>query len=584
MDEVKQKRGFYSIEFQRINYKLLIMKFSLPFQANFLAFGGFVLYFILLFILFPLQNAFIGNSDAIVHVAYFYEHWHELQHFISGKDFGSAYFPEAGIGAYMETYFGETVFFFIGKLLTGSDVWAFFILYVAMYALNGWSVYLLSNYYSQHRWAAFVAGIIFSSSCFMMSTLELMNGVAFFCIPFSIYFLERFIDEKKYRFLALSAFILSIESLFSAYHFFMGSLVWLVLMVTRFKHVIQFDFKKLIAVVIPAVLVAIPLVLKILSSDIATAYNPIQGEENVYALFSMNLKSFMTSIPGNLIYPRPDEVEFAIKTSYRGNLGVICLLLFIFGISRKSLRRYTFLIILLVATAVSFGPYTFINGQKINLPTAFIYNSEFFGTFFRMPGRAFVISNFIIALFCGIGFKAVLKWLHLKRASFVFAGLVVLLFTIENQAIPPYIYQHKSLVNVPEEYDAIKGEQLANIADFPSSLFTSTGYVNGISEFTREYRYHYWQAKHQQNTINGSASYYPKTRMENNERMMKITEPNQLDALIKINQLDYIVFHKELVLFEEELELEAFFRNSPQLKLKLDGERLVIFNVIDGSE
>lgn len=237
-----------------------------------------------------------------------------------------------------------------------------------------------------------------------------------------------------------------------------------------------------------------------------------------------------------------------------------------------------------MATAVSFGPYTFINGHKIILPTAFIYNSEFLGTFFRMPGRAFVISNFIIALFCGIGFKAILNRMNLKKAAIILAGLAVLLFTIENQAIPPYIYQHKSLVNIPKEYDVIKGEQLATIADFPSSLFTGTGYVNGVSEFTREYRYHYWQAKHHQNTVNGSASYYPNTRMQNNERMMKIMEPNQLDELVKFNQLDYIVFHKELVLFEQEQFQEDFFRNSPLLKLKLDGERLLIFEVIERSE
>jgi hypothetical protein len=555
------------------------MKSGQLLPANLIALGGFVVYFILLFILFPINNAFIGNSDAIVHVAYFYEHLHELQAYFTGKDFGNAYYPAEGIGAYMETYFGETLFFFIGKMLTGSDVWAFFVLYVGMYALNGWSVYLLSNYYSKHVSAAFVAGIIFSSSCFMMSTLELMNGVAFFCIPISIFFLERFIDFKKYRYLGWSAIFLSITSLFSAYHFFMGSLVYFVLVITRYKNVMQFDFKKLVAVVIPAVIIVIPLFEKILASDISNAYNPISGAENVYALFSMNLNSFITSIPGNLIYPRPDEIEYAIKTSYRGNLGVLCWVLFFIGISQKSLRRYTYLIILLVATAVSFGPYTFINGHKINLPTAFIYESEFFGTFFRMPGRAFVISNFIIALFCAVGLKTILDKYKIKKSILIIIP-VVFLFTIENQAIPPYIYQHDNLVKVPKEYEAIKKDEPTNIADFPSSLFTETGYVNGISEFTREYRYHYWQSRHHQNTLNGSASYFPDARMKNNQLMMQITDANHLEELIKINQLDYLVFHKDLVLFDNEQNILNFFRNSPLLNFKTEGEKLVIFDVI----
>ena len=105
--------------------------------------------------------------------------------------------------------------------------------------------------------------------------------------------------------------------------------------------------------------------------------------------------------------------------------------------------------------------------------------------------------------------------------------------------------------------------------------------MNGVSEFTREYRYHYWQTKHHFNTINGSASYYQISRMENNDLMMKITEGDNLSELIRKNNLDFIFFHKDLVLFEHENEILTFLEQSTVLNKKFEGERMVIFSVIN---
>jgi hypothetical protein len=230
----------------------------------------------------------------------------------------------------------------------------------------------------------------------------------------------------------------------------------------------------------------------------------------------------------------------------------------------------------LLGLVISLGPYLTIGNLKFPILLKLLYQIPIVDKFIRIPGRFFVLTNFAVAIICAHGYSHLEE--RFRRKHWLLAGICII-FLVENIEFRTYAPDHRSVVSVPTGYAAlpIKNNQLLILAELPSSLFTDNGYVNDISEFSREYRYQYWQISHKQNTVNGSASYFPLVRMKNNELLKNVTLNSNLDLLIDSNHVDFLIYHKGLELNASELEILGFLRQSPRLTDYHEDDRMVIF-------
>ncbi|MEZ5002391.1 MAG: glycosyltransferase family 39 protein [Chitinophagales bacterium] len=453
----------------------------------------------------------------------------------------------------MEPYIGQTLIFFLFKLFFFSDIWASYFMVVALYVLNAFSVYKLAFHYTKDHRSSIIAGFFFAASCFMISTLELLNGLAFFAIPFSLLFLERFLEKAELKQLSYCVFFLALEFYFSGYLFLLGAIILFIRAAFDFRRFFKAQWTVYLIGIVLFLLLVMPLAIKLFSPIMQQAHNPVDDIPNGAQRFSLSWRSFISSLTYNPIYSSFQEwAHLTVKMDFKANLGLTCLLLIITTLFIKAGHKWFYWLILVIFLALSFGPTIHIHQKDYLLPLGYLYKSEIFYKFFRIPGRSFVICNFAIAILCAFAYSK-LQY-QFKRKNLLF---VVLLFAfwIENFGLFVKSYDHRNVVQLPSEYayfDSLK--HVVNIAELPSSLFTESGYTNdGISEFNREFRYQYWQAKyHHQNIINGAASYFPNSRMKNNTVINSIQNEADLKNFIDVNQLDYVIYHHNLVILEKE--------------------------------
>ncbi len=540
----------------------------------------YLVFFAIYFIGFPLSNSFIGSSDAILHTAMFYEIFYDLVEFMGLGQYGNAMFPETGIAPYMEFYYGETFLFWLPRIFGASDLWSNYFMLITIFSLNAFSVFLLTKEYVRNCNAALFAGFVFAASGYMLSNQELLNGLAFFCVPFAWYFLLRAFDTRKPAGLYWSVFFLGLSTFFSAYFFLIGVVLIGILMLIHLREMLSFSPKHLAGAFFLACLISAPMIFKVLFGGIGESYNPISDIPDAVDRFSLSLYSLITSLPNNLIY-RSEYRHFgdqALKMDFSANPGFIGFAFFLTGCFVARKWKWFIIAIVVVTLLFSFGNHVTIGGRSIRMPLYYLYQWDALQTFFRIPGRFYSVTIFGIAVLAGAGYAKIESYIPKPR---LFAAFVILLFLIENIELTPGIYNHQSVIDVPECYESLKGnDKIDVIAELPSSLFTPNyGYINDLSEFSREYMYLYWQSKHHEHILNGSASYFPYSRMENNTRLIHLTSEDVLMDLIQSNNLEWIVFHKDLVLNENEKKIMDFLYTSSLLNIEFDDDRTVLFEV-----
>lgn len=537
-------------------------------------------FFALVLIQFPLNGSLIGNSDAIGHLAIFYDHYFNLMGWLNGSSIGNIFYPADGIVPYVESYLGETVIFFAARSFGLNDIWASFVLITTLYSLNAFAVFLYAHYKTKKVTASVVASIFFAASSFMLSNSELLNGLAFFCVPLSLYFMERYLDEQRIV-LGISA-IIAITSTyyFSSYHYMFGFGLLLATCIWHYEKWRTVRTAHLVGLIVLFALFSIPVLGKLTSPLLADAYNPLDDIADGPARFSLSLQSLVSALNGHWFYPSnwSSADNVALKMDYKANFGVVAWVLLIIGVVSTWKMRGFFLILFISTLLFALGPFIMVGDLKVWMPLHALYQFEAVERFFRIPGRIFVLANFAMAVICAHGYARLEDRWQFYNTILVTAVLVI--FLLENIAVKQHTVDHRKALVMPTAYDHITDDgTTSQVMNLPSSIFVDGGYVNGISEFTREYRYQYWQTKHHQDIINGSASYFPKVRMENNELMNDITLNGNLETAIAKNELDYIVYHHKLNLREKEEAIWDFLRSTEMLEMVHNDDQAALFKV-----
>lgn len=544
----------------------------------------YLLFFGLLFVQYPLSDSLVGNTDAIASLTIYKEHILKLKALVFNQQSGNTFYPESGITSYCESYVGETFFYAAFKLLGFSDFHVVYILIALFYSLNAFSVYCLCKIYLKKEVPAFLGGLAFSSSCYMLGNQEMMNALLFFPTPLALVFFERFLLKGKTLHLFLCVIFISLQFYFSFYNILYAILLVAVFAALNasvlFHDALKRPFYYAGAFILLIALVAPLFTFIIISDNFRGAFNPAVQIPGLTERFSFTLKNFLSSYPNNLIYQGGirEWGGVSLANEYYANLGIVFWICCLIGLFQSFKYKWVFVAIALVSTLISFGLYLDVFGYRITMPLTYLYKIEMFKWFYRIPGRTFVVGVFALSVLFAAGIVRITQ--NQKRGPLIAVALIVI-FLFENLPFPfPLLHNRNALVPPKQYLSFFEKQKMKVTADVPSSLFTNRfQYVNNISEYSREYRYMYWQTLHRNHTINGSVSYFPNSRMRNNDLLKDITINNNLAQLIATNQLDYLTFHKKLVLAKEETNIDTFLMHSPMLDKQLENEEIVIYKV-----
>lgn len=524
---------------------------------------------------FLFAENFAGNTDVIVHTTLFKEYILKLKELTGGQTYGYSFYPSNGTSLFLENMYGHTLLFIIGKILFMPDYLASVFILWTVLILNGIAVYKFIYIFTKNLRASYIMGFFFPLSSFMMANVEFLNGITVFPFIFSLYYLEKYRTKKISTDFYLAVLFLGLQTFFSGYYFLEGSFLFLIFILANWinKEFLP-DSKKLLYGALILLVLCIPTFIRLSSSEFAHAYNPFR-EFNL-EVFTIKFKSFFLSAPGNLVYGR--FYEYFVGP-FRANTGILFFILFTYGIYKGYKSRGFMLSIAFIAAFLSTGSY-FISIGDIQIPSLFkiTFDWNFLGNYFRLPYRFYTITLLLFTLSAAWGYHHIEK--KIKHPS-ILAVTVLMVLLAENIEPRQYTVDQKYITNLPAGYDIItkkKNEQPVQVAEFPSSLFTHMYIKKEHNEYRREFIYMYRQTFHHQNIINGSASYFPKARVENNNLMIRISENNNLHQLIQKNQLSYLTFHKNLVYHPSEWEILSFFEQSNLLNKQYEDDTMVIFS------
>lgn len=544
----------------------------------------FLAFFLALFMQFPLNGSLIGNTDAIGTLVIYREHLLKLKELFFGVQYGHTFYPGAGLTSYCEPYWGETFMYAAIRLLGFNDLWNVYLLVSFMYALNGFSVFCLTRFYTKDFGASLFAGLVFSACSYMLCNNEMMNALAFFPTPFALLYLERYLFEEKLKYLFFSLVLLALQFYFSTYNFAFGILLSLVFVLSYSNKILKLfthHWKGYACFFSLFLLLIAPMYYFIvLSGNFQNAFNPLAQLPGVTERFSLALNNFTASFPNNLIYKGgiSDTAKTALRNQYYTNLGFVFWGVALCGVVGAKKFRWRFVLITLAAILVSFGLKLSVGGFTATMPLYWLYKFDAVKTFYRIPGRTFVVAAFGLSILFSFGLVFLKQKLSYYKPVYF---LLLAIFIVENIPFPFPIERNGDALIPPKGYvDFYEKQKLKVVAELPSSLFTNRfQYTNGISEFSREYRYMYWQTIHKNNSVNGSGSFFPNFRMHNSDLMANITQGKNLEKLIAFNHLDYITFHKKFVFAEEEKGVGAFLAGSLLLQKQLENDEIIVYSI-----
>jgi len=129
----------------------------------------------------------------------------------------NAFYPYNNSLAFSETLIGQAVFVTPVIWLTDNPVLAFNLLLLASFVLSGWSMYLLVFELTGKRVAALGAGIIFAFFPHRFGQLSHLHLLATQWMPFCLLYLRRFLQDGRWRNVALFGLFFALETLSSTY-------------------------------------------------------------------------------------------------------------------------------------------------------------------------------------------------------------------------------------------------------------------------------------------------------------------------------------------------------------------------------
>ncbi len=532
--------------------------------------------------------------------------WYHTESLLNGRIFnteryynGFQLYPLPNTLAYTNnTFFPSFLFlpfyFFSKNLIFSLNTTTFFTL-----VLNIVSAFYVIRYFVKNSKASFIGGLIYTFNPLSFAHFpQHLDFQTRYLLPPLFLFTYLFFKNPRPKYAFLSGLFFTLTAL-SVIYFEIFSLVLLPLAILPF--VIQNSLKKNIRYFINLLkygsisLIFLPVLLYfqipyLLASQKESLSRSLG--ENVF--YSARLIDYISSTPHSLLYGgfvrsidskrlyKNDasgllsyEVPFEEHTLF---LNLLPMLLFGIGIyvlfikkdkqKSKKIDFSFFLIILIFSFLFTLGPYfQGWNGTSlaIPLPFSFLYHNFFLFKAIRSPTRFLYMFYLPFSLFAAYGTHFLFK--KYKKYGYILFGSVLVFLFLESYNLNSFsetssiISKFKSL-NQNNQLSFLQNKKTIHLPIFFPNIIKDSMYIN-------------WATQSKEIMMNGNNAFIPQDQI--NFLFLAKQELSQ-DTLKKLKALDidYIIFHFDLMNSEEQTKYQATIR---QNAIVFNNKQTVIVNL-----
>jgi|GEM_PF-1322522 len=537
----------------------------------------FLLFFLALFLQYPLSGSLPGNTDTWFYLTLF-NHYQNLLTGIFGTPAGGAYYPSMPFFLYAEPSFLSGAIFIFFKTIGLPNLWAYYAFISLIYGLNAFALYKIARLYGASTFGALFAGLAFTASNYALGNIDQQNAVVYFPALFSIYYFRKFLFSYEHKHLVYCLLIGGLQIYFSSYIFIFQSVILGLIGLYNIKEIAQTPELRtplLKYFCIYPILILPFAYLYIFNDRIEQSYDP-SSQFKGFIMSSLHLQDFIRVLPNNLIIPESTDINIPLLAHIRSAyIGLSLYVLAAIGLITFR-HRIEVLMIALIGLLISIGPYLQLGSTSIPMPMYIYYEILHMDAFMRTPCRAFTIFTIALAILAAMGISHIIKR-HKYGIYISFA--ICFVFLLEN--IPTPLEKHPStfFLHPPKEYVALLKEQgQVPCLNLPSSLFSPNNeFIAPLEEYNREHIYTFWQTFHKQPVLNGSAGYFPTPRMNNNDWAKSLSNPQSIPNLISQNNLGYIIYHKTFVLPSDNPKDLSTLKTSEHLTLIKETPSFALF-------
>jgi len=340
------------------------------------------------------------------------------------------------------------------------------------FALSGVGMFVLGDYVLSNKYAAFIAGIIYTfSATHIIYSYTYLDWMFWGWIPLGLYFFLKILNEPKNYYNVLGLGISFVLSLFMAnleqgvLEIIMYFFVFVAFMIYRdtLKKVLRKEVFLQLALALIIIFILgswsiVPIINSLIAKPapgiinsnliaVANQLNSIQYNiRDSMDLLSFFLPSFYhgggTTAPLFSYYWFVFSLASIEKTGY---LTYTAIILAIIGIikNRKSKSNRLWIVLGLIFFWLSTGPYLLVFGGLTNIPGPYlIYHLLPVINIIREPGRFIVIGIMALSILAGFGYIEIekfIKKMELDRPidiKYMAVVAIVFLFMIENLGTP----------------------------------------------------------------------------------------------------------------------------------------------------
>lgn len=548
----------------------------------------YVIFFLTLFLQFPLNNSLPGNTDTLYAIAISNNYLNEITSFFSGTEFGRFLYPQTNIFQFGESsLIGAGIFLFY-KIMGLSDLWAYYLFISTVYILTAYAISLLSYLYTRNHYASLFSGFAFCCSTFVLANID-DSVVIGLCLPaLSAYWLKRFFSDNRDRYLIYSAILGGIQIYSNLYAFFYQTVMLLVIFCVNINTFVFIrKYRRIILSGIVYLIITLPFLIYHFSLVGSPEFYDFWTTDKFIDQSTLVPGDLLNTLQNNIIYTlgKPyvdDGLHFWMNIRKRAFIGALLPLLTIVGCisSWKMLRKKTeLLVIAFLGIVLSMGipganeKVISFNDLVLKLFPSFKY--------LRVPLRGYTLFLLSCSILSAFGVCRMFKnpRMRSKVVASLFIALLIIGYLFEHAPLPMKQYKLANKIKAPAIYSEIPDmNNDVAIFDLPGSLAFGQGNQN-LYKYNRELVYMIWQTQHRLNTASGVSSYYPTSRVKLQALIHNLDLYETREKLSEAN-IKYLVFHKHMIL-RGERNLEAFLDNIPFLEKVKEMDSSILYRVND---
>lgn len=516
---------------------------------------------------------------------------------------GSIIYPARDVITYSEHLFSLVLPAAPVYLVSGNPLLAYNFLLFFGFVFSAFGAYLLLRYLTGNRWAGLAAGIFFAFCGYKFSQVGHLQICFSAYLPFTLFYLHKFLDGGKNRHLA-AFFLFFLAQCLASWHYLIYAALAVVL-VTAAKLLLErrsFGWGKLArlaAAGVLCVLLVIPFALPYARTH--RRFDDFERNIDETLLYNARLGDFRTALPQNVLYGNGNRFirlpgnEQAERVLFPG-LGILLLALAALLPRRRRYRGWElegagegggpppgeeeaapeeesgsvprgptgtaallagYLALAACSLLLACGPE--IAGHK-NYFFVALFDLGLL-KFIRVPARFFVPLSLSLAVLGGMGMdrlwcrvKAARAWGRLDARDLVSASFCLFLL-LEMSVWKMPVLPVPVGGGIPEVYRWLSEQGDVRVIELPTEPLVSVWYYNGdydlfprdpLAYFSREGLLIYFNTVHWKKMVNGYSGYFPFSYNRTITEMQGFPAPRPLSLLEGLG-VDYVIWHSDWV-------------------------------------